>query len=119
MPGRVVDFPTVVDELVAALLAAGVREVTTEPEDLNLPGVLVQVRTVRPDLLAGSTYVLAVLCIDSGAGRVRDTMTALSDLATLVLTVVDPAADITSGTVALTEGTAPHPCLEITVEMEQ
>lgn len=100
-----------VDTLVDLLRSAGVSA-STDAGDLNLPGALIDVRSISFDLLAGYTLNTTVLLVvpDNGPARA---LVALSDLYNLVSTVIAPDGDVVVRTTTLAESPGPLPCLEI------
>lgn len=106
-----IDFVEV-DALVAALKATGIASVTTNPPELNLPGVLVELERIRFDLLDGATLVLRVTLIAPNTGTRRG-MEHLAELLNRAGPLLDPEGDVIATTVALPEQSAPMPALQI------
>lgn len=115
MPAHTVDFAAL-DQLAADLAAAGVASVTTNPADLNLPGVLVQVSGLAFDLLDGYTIRTRLLCVapDTDPRRAMDQLAALVNTVT---SVVDPTDDPTAETVNLPTDATPYPAFAVPFDL--
>lgn len=108
--------PTALDDLAAALKAAGIRDVSTDLAALNLPGVWVQWAGVNENILAGSTITVRLVCIspDRDARRSMDVMATLYGQ---VLAVVDPVGPSTTGAISMPSDPTPYPALSIPFEI--
>ena len=104
------------DDLVTGLKATGIRSVSTNPADLNLPGVLVDLAAIRFDLLGGVTLVLRVSLIAPDTGPTRS-LGALRDLLTKAGPLLDPEGDAIGVVMSLPEQSAPMPALQLTHEI--
>lgn len=104
------------DELAAELKAGGVREASTNPADLNLPGVWVQATGIDFDLLDGYTIHarLVLVVADNGVAR---SMTALAELLTDVVQVIGPSDTVTATTATLPSNPARLPALAVPIDL--
>lgn len=104
------------DELAVALKAGGVREASTDPAALNLPGVWVQATGITFDLLDGYTINARLVLIVADTGVARS-MAALAELLTDVIAVVDPTDTVTATTATLPSNPARLPALAVPIDL--
>ena len=108
------DF-AVLDNLAAALVAAGIRSASVNPADVLLPGVWIQVAGVELDLLAGHTIGLNLVAITGDTGPARS-MADLAETFNKVVTVIDPTGQSRMVSVTL-PGNPPLPGLSIPFDL--
>lgn len=116
--GHVVDFSHL-EDLADKLEAAGIRQASTVPEELNLPGVWIQVDPVTGielDHLAAYTINLVLHVITPELDHRRAMKALTVDLAR-VTSVIDPTGPIRPETVALPQHTQPMPALAVPAEL--
>lgn len=90
-----------VGEIVAALNTAGVRDVSLDPAEVNVPGVWIKPPTIHADVLAGYTLTIDLVLIVEPATPVR-ALDALGGLFAVVQTAVgDPAGPVVPGSVLM------------------
>jgi len=103
-----------VDELVTALKAGGVRSCSTNPAELNLPGVLVELAGVSFELLDGAILTTRVTLIAPSVG-ITQVHALLAEMLSQVAAVIDPDdGTVTATTRALGEQSTPMPALQLT-----
>lgn len=117
--GHLIGFEAV-DQLVDQLRALSPElkgpRVTTEPSELELPGILVEVRGVRFDTLDGFRIETRLLLVAPDNGT-RRAMTTLSQLYNHLAPVLEPDGDLVARTVQLPENATPLPALEVPLDI--
>lgn len=109
--------PADIAALVEDLESAGIRDVTTDPAALNLPGVLVQLAGVREDVLAGTTLELRLLCVSPDRDPNRS-MAILADLYNQVVDVIGgPTGTTTTGSLTLPTDATPYPVMAVPFDL--
>lgn len=116
--------PSDLDGLVAYLKAGGdpadpdaaIREVSTDPTELNLPGVLVQITGVEFDRLGGVTIGTTLTCLAPELS-VRS-WPVLADLWNRVTALVNPSGRTEAVTMVLPDTPGPVPGLSIPYDLE-
>lgn len=106
--------------LATALEDAGVRSVSIDPGDLNLPGVLIQVTGIGQDLLAGCTIKTNLLLLVDDV-KPKQTAQQLQDLYNLVVPVVrgygGPTDDSVMGKWVLPGQPTPLPGISVPLDL--
>jgi hypothetical protein len=104
------------DDLAAALKAGGVRSASTNPAEINTPGVWIRLTGISFDLLGGYTLntVLHLVVADNGVQR---SAVALVALLNKVTAVVDPSDTVTPAGVTLPANPAPLPGLAVPFDL--
>lgn len=98
------------DEVVALIKSAGIRSVSTEAAELNMPAVWVQIVGFTFDRLAGYTLNTRIVLVvgDRKPARARR---ELAELLNKVLTKVNPGGPVVARTYQLPENPTPFPGL--------
>lgn len=107
-----------IDEFVQLLKVAGVKNVTTEPGELNTPGVLVEFAGFDYDALATGTMRLRVHLVSADVKR-RQVMTNLQGLLDQVVPVLRALGGPEEATAVLLTlpGRPPVPALSIPFDL--
>lgn len=119
---RLVSFAPLGD-LADLLVAGGVRSATTNPEDVQVPGVLVEPDTIAFDFLGAYAHRARLLLVVPANGTSR-ALDALAELLNQVTTAIPDdgpvalAGDITFRGVTLPGSTTALPGLVVPVEIE-
>jgi len=106
--GLVAAIQGVVDTLVAADISAAL-----DPADLNLPGVLVKIGTVRPEFMDGSGTVEVLCYLTAGNTSPLDALTLLDGLLAQVDPVIASEGDLVPVSLAFDNGPS-CPALQLT-----
>lgn len=108
----------VLDDLAQLLKDAGVRSASTDPAEVNTPGVFIACGPITLDKLDDGVTIqadLRLVVADNGLKRSRD---ALMTLLGKVLTVVTPDGPMTPQAVVLPKNPKPLPGLTVPVLIE-
>jgi hypothetical protein len=90
-----------VDEIIDALVAAGIRDTSLDPAEVNVPGVWVKAPTIVPDVLFGYTLNVDLVLIVEPVTPDR-ALFALEQLFDQVAAAVGgPAGNVTPGSVIM------------------
>lgn len=103
---------TAVDDFVTFLRDVCEVEASTDPADLRLPGVWVQIPAIDLDTLAGYTIATRLLLVVPDDGPAK-AMAGLIALLNKVLAHVDAHGTIEPRTAILPEASAPLPALAV------
>lgn len=104
-----------VDQLVNALKVGGIRDVSTDPAELLLPGVLVQPQAVAAEVLIGHRIRIQLALIGQAVTPSR-ALGQLADLFVKVEAVVGAADEARTATMLMPDGVA-YPCLLYPVDL--
>lgn len=110
------------DELATLLKSGGVRSVSADPARVNTPGVWINPKTVRLDLLDGCVIPLDLVCVVASS-EYRTSSKALADLFNQVVDALHagglggPEVDAVIGSVLLPGSTSPLPCISIPLDL--
>jgi hypothetical protein len=105
-----------VDEVIDALKAAGIRDVSLDPAEVNVPGVWVKAPTVRPDVLAGYVLTMDLVLIVEPVTPTH-ALAALGDFIESVAAVVHPSGPIIPGSVLMPDRSV-CPCVTFPIAVQ-
>lgn len=105
-------------DLVDTLNAAGI-ETTLDPQNLNPPGVWVQLQSIQHNILAGQKTIRARLYLVAGDAPADVVLANLDELLADVESLVTPNTDVDTESVAVTlpNDSTPLPSLQLTVDL--